>query len=235
MAQRNTCIALRLALAVLLLLLPFSAHAENGDVPTIEVTGSATMNIVPDRITVEIGMEEYHKHTAAGDSVLVRLSDIERDVRATLGEAGVPSASIIVSEVGNYRNRDVSDTFLMAKKLSATLSDINGLNRIYERLDRKGVTSFNIVKIDNSDIDKYNREGLKAALDAARNKAQLIAESEGLELLAPYEIIENTPEAPGYYAVSNAAYDGGSGMENMRRIVRRYSVRVRYLFSSKAK
>lgn len=220
----------RFILMAMLLLSVIAGHAEGADTPVIEVTGSATMNIIPDRITIEIGMEEYYKHKASGDSTIVKLSDIEKDVRKTLREAGVPDSMIVVSELGNYRNRDMSSTFLMAKRLSATVSDFNQIERISDRLDRKGIVCFNITKIDNSDMEQYNRQGLKAALDAARQKAEFIAENEGLKLLMPYEIVETTNEPSMYSAFSNVAYDGGSGMENMRRIVRRYSVKVRYLF-----
>lgn len=220
----------RFILLAMFLLSVIAGHAEGADTPVIEVTGSATMNIIPDRITIEIGMEEYYKHKASGDSTIVKLSDIEKDVRKTLREAGVPDSMIVVSELGNYRNRDMSSTFLMAKRLSATVSDFDHIERISDRLDRKGIVCFNITKIDNSDMGQYNRQGLKAALDAARQKAEFIAENEGLKLLMPYEIVETTNEPSMYSAFSNVAYDGGSGMENMRRIVRRYSVKVRYLF-----
>lgn len=220
----------RFILLAMLLLSVIAGHAEGADTPVIEVTGSATMNIIPDRITIEIGMEEYYKHKASGDSTIVKLSDIEKDVRKTLREAGVPDSMIVVSELGNYRNRDMSSTFLMAKRLSATVSDFDQIERISDRLDRKGIVCFNITKIDNSDMGQYNRQGLKAALDAARQKAEFIAENEGLKLLMPYEIVETTNEPSMYSAFSNVAYDGGSGMENMRRIVRRYSVKVCYLF-----
>lgn len=220
----------RFILLAMLLLSVIAGHAEGADTPVIEVTGSATMNIIPDRITIEIGMEEYYKHKASGDSTIVKLSDIEKDVRKTLREAGVPDSMIVVSELGNYRNRDMSSTFLMAKRLSATVSDFNQIERISDRLDRKGIVCFNITKIDNSDMGQYNRQGLKAALDAARQKAEFIAENEGLKLLMPYEIVETTNEPSMYSAFGNVAYDGGSGMENMRRIARRYSVKVCYLF-----
>ena len=120
----------------------------------------------------------------------------------------------------------------MAKRLSATVEDFDQIDLIADKLNRKGISSFNIVKIDNSNIGEYNRQGLKGALDAAREKAELIAENEGLKLMMPYEIVETTNEVPGYSAFSNVAYDGGSGMENMRRIVRRYSVKVRYIVTT---
>ena len=211
----------------------FAGRAESNSNPHIEVTGSATINIVPDRITLEIGMEEYYKPKVFGDSTIVKLADIEKTVRKTLREAGVPDSLIIVSDLGNYRNRDISATFLMAKRLSATVFDFSQIDKISEKLDRKGITSFNVVKIDNSDISRYNRQGLKAALDAAREKAEFIAENENLKIVMPFEITETSNEPMHYSAFSNVAFDGGSGMENMRRIVRRYSVKVSYLFTNK--
>lgn len=208
-----------------------SLLAKGRDTPLIEVSGSATLNIVPDRITIEIGMEEYFKHKADGDSTVVTLSEIEKKVRKTLREEGVPDSLVIVSDVGNYRDRNVSSIFLMAKRLSATLCDFSQLERISERLGRRGIVSFNITKIDNSDIEKYNRQGLREALNAARQKAELIAENEGLKLSMPYEIIETTNEGPAYQAFYNVAYNGGAGMEGMRRIIRRYTVKMRFLFN----
>lgn len=209
------------------------ADAQNNTPNIIEVTGSATLNIIPDRISIEIGMEEYFKQKTFGDSTIVKLADIEKRIRKTLRDAGVPDSLIIVSDLGNYRDRDVSATFLMAKRLSATVSDFSQIEYISDRLDRNGITAFNITKTDYSDMARYNREGLKSALDAARQKAEFIAENEGLQIIAPYEIIETTGDPSGYSTFSNVAYNGGSGMENLRRIVRRYSVKVRFIFSER--
>lgn len=216
-----------------LLMSVIAADAQNNTPNMIEVTGSATLNIIPDRISIEIGMEEYFKQKTFGDSTIVKLADIEKRIRKTLRDAGVPDSLIIVSDLGNYRDRDVSATFLMAKRLSATVSDFSQIEYISDRLDRNGITAFNITKTDCSDMAHYNREGLKSALDAARQKAEFIAENEGLQIIAPYEIIETTGDLSGYSTFSNVAYNGGSGMENLRRIVRRYSVKVRFIFSER--
>lgn len=211
----------------------FNANAEFTTPPTIEVTGTATINIVPDRITIEIGMEEYFEHHASGDSSLVKLSQIEKKVRNTLSSANIPDSMVVVSDIGNYLRPDKSSDILMAKRLTATVSDFDSIELISEQMDRKGITSFHITKTDNTEIDSYNRRGLKAALDAARDKAEFIAGNENVVLLMPYEIIQTGPnyfETPSF---SNVSFDSGSGMENMRRIVRRYSVKVRYIIGTK--
>lgn len=135
---------------------------------------------------------------------------------------------ITVADLGNYRDRSSTDSFLMAKRLSVVVTDFDRLDRIARNIGDRGITSFQITRLDNSDMARYNREGLKAALDAARHKAEFIAADEGMTNLMAVEIVEN---GPNYYetpSFSNVAYDSGAGMEGMRRIVRRYSVKVTY-------
>lgn len=226
--MRNT-INLIAALAMIVMTVLPSA-AQTAQSPTIEVTGSATVNIVPDRITIEIGMEEYYDPVSGGDSVIVKLADIEKKVRAALRGAGITDKDVVMTDMGNYRDREMKNSFLMAKKLSATVDDFSKIDRIADTMGRKGISSFNITRIDNTEMERYNRQGLKAALDAARDKAQFIAETEGVKLSFPLEIVENGPNYYDTPTFSNVAFDSGAGMENMRRIVRRYSVKVRYYF-----
>ncbi len=197
----------------------------------IEVSGTATLNIVPDRITVEIGMEEYFTPTASGDSTLVRIAQIESGVRRTLADAEVPDSCITVADIGNYRDYNRDERFTMAKSITAVVSDFAQLNAISAALDSEGITGFRLAGMDNADMERYNREGLKSALDAARFKAEFIAQNEGLTLTAPLEIIETTQERYGAQMFSNVAIDSGTGMENMRRITRKYSVKVKYAFT----
>lgn len=226
--MRNTINLIAALAMIIMTVLPCAAQTAQS--PTIEVTGSATVNIVPDRITIEIGMEEYYDPVSGGDSVIVELADIEKKVRAALHGAGIADKDIVMTDMGNYRDREMKNGFLMAKKLSATVDDFSKIDRIADTMGRKGISSFNITRIDNTEMERYNRQGLKAALDAARDKAQFIAETEGVKLSFPLEIVENGPNYYDTPTFSNVAFDSGAGMENMRRIVRRYSVKVRYYF-----
>lgn len=205
----------------------FSINAQQTS-PMIEVNGSSTISIVPDRITIEIGMEEYFK-TSKSDSVKVNIREIENQVRTILNKAGVADSLISISGVGNYIDRNSSVKFQMAKRLSAVLTDFAQLDKISETLPELGVTSFSIAKLDNSDMARYNREGLKSALDAAKAKADFIASNENLSGLTVWKVEETSPSYSMANAFSNVAYAGGSGMDNMRKIERRYSVKVTYL------
>lgn len=207
---------------------------------TIQVSGTSTVSITPDRITVEIGMQEYYNKISPTDSVKVDLPTIEEEVFKSLAKAGVPDTAVIVTDVGNYYyyyGAQGQDNFLMAKRIAATLSEMAQLDTLARSMDIKGVNSFRIARTDASNMDVHNRRGLAAALDKAREKAELIAANEGLTLGMPLEIVE---DGPLYYdeeaVVTNVALDGAAKfaragaitMENMKKIVRRYNVRVTY-------
>lgn len=219
-----------LTLFAIIALFATPAQAQTAQAPYIQVNGTATLNIVPDRITVEINMEEYYRPKTSGDSILVKIAEIEADVRRLLRSVGVADSDIRVSDVGNRINPYRDRKFRMAKSLTAVLSGLQQLDRIAERLDTQGITGFMIAAMDNADMNEYNRKGLKAALDAARAKALFIAQNENLSLGTPMEIIETTQNQYSAPTFSNVAYGAGVGIESLREIVRKYSVTVKYLF-----
>ena len=213
-----------LSLIILLLAgMPFSLKAQS--TCTVEVTGTAIQNILPDRVTIEIGLEEYYKSKMLfGDSTLVKLSDIEKDVIKTLVKAGVSESDISVSDVGNYLNQNKSSNSLMAERLRVTVSNMTQLRKICDDLQRKGVVCFNIVKADNSNMERYERKGLEAAMADAKAKVEIIAASTGGSSPSPIEIVDISP------AISDCiAYDSANGFENLSCIVRNYAVKVKYL------
>lgn len=216
-----------LCVIVTMSLSPLAVYAQES--ATIELTGSATISIVPDRITIEIGIEEYLQSSANGDSTVVTLQDIEKRIRHILTSSGVPNSDINLSDMGNSRNKRVDSPFLMAERISAIVTDVRQLKQIAGQLSDKGVTSFRITDMDNSNMATFNRQGLKAALNAAREKADAIAADCGTKVSLIWKIIETSPEYQSFNPISNVAYKGGNGLEGIASIERRYSVRVTFL------
>lgn len=228
------------AFMAMLLVQPAMAN-DNNDclVRKIEVNGASTVSIVPDRITVEIGLQEYYDKKSATDSVKVTLAQIEKEARKAFGLAGIADSLIRVSGVGNYYYATDQSEFMMAKQLQATLTDMWQLEELTDKMTFGGIQWFRIAQLDNSEMEKYNRIGLKGALDKAREKAAFIALNEGGRLGQPVSITEDGPLYYEEAMTANVALDGGAmrmksvraeGLESMKKIVRRYNVRVIYEF-----
>lgn len=220
-------------------------NPQKAETGKIEVNGSSSVSITPDVLYVEIGMREYYKPLADGDSVRVTIGEIEKRVNKSLEKAGVKMDDVTITDYGNYHYPWISKAFLMSKTISAKLTSMDQLVELAEHMNIKGVISFRISKTDASDMEKYNRQGLKAALDKAREKAEFIAKNEGLELIMPIDIVEDGPIYYEEAMVTNVMLNGvaedaaadmgaprmmakGATMDSMKKIVRRYNVRVIY-------
>lgn len=232
----------RIVFSTLMVLMNIMVYAAD-EKGTIEVTGSSSVSVTPDRITVEIGTNEYYRKTGVNDSVKVTLAEIDQLVWDALQKASVPDSLVTISNIGNYFYSGRGEEFLMGKRISAVLTDINQLVQLSENLGFPGVTNFRISGSDNSNMTVYNRKGLENALAKAEEKAQLLARKAGGRLGIPVKIVE---EGPMYYEEDAVAENvmltadaGGVGvmarakavsMENLRKIVRYYNVRVTYEF-----
>ena len=53
-----------------------------------------------------------------------------------------------------------------------------------------------------------------------------------MQLITPWEVVENGPMYYESPSMSNVSVYSGAGMDNMRRITRRYSVKVAYIITS---
>lgn len=233
------------------LLFPMSnlSAKETGTLPSgegkIEVNGSSSVSITPDVLYVEIGMREYYKYLDTGDSVIVTIKEIENSVEQSLKKAGIPDSLVTISNYGNYYYALVSKGFLMSKSITAKLTSVEQLETLASGMNIKGITSFRISKTDASDMESYNRQGLKAALDKARDKAEFIAKNSGMEIIMPIDIVEDGPVYYDEATVTNVTLNGvaeessadtgtlrmtakGAAMDSMKKIVRRYNVRVTY-------
>lgn len=205
----------------------------------ITVSGSSSISVAPNLINVEIGTTEYYKKTGKNDSVKVTLAEIDKKVSSILNAAMVPDSLITLNQIGNYYWGQRNSDFLMGRSITATLTDISQLEFLSENLGIPGITSFRIASTDRSDMEKYNLQGLSTALDRAREKAESMMKDINGKIICPVEIEET---GPVYYdEVENVvtAMDGSPMMlraaknmsfDNLRKITRRYNVKVTYLF-----
>ena len=175
----------------------------------IEVTGTSEVEIVPDEIHFIIGIKEYFEEEFDGVSkpeeyrTKVRIEDIESQMREALHSIGITDSDIRTQDVGDYwRERGLD--FLIGKNLDITLHDFTMIDRIISVIDTKGVSSMRIGEMTHKDILKYQEQGKKDALLAARDKAEYMAEALGEKIGKVLSIIEHGGGTDHYTVVQNS-------------------------------
>lgn len=175
----------------------------------IEVTGTSEVEIVPDEIHFIIGIKEYFEEEFDGVSkpeqykTKVQISTIESRLRDALHSIGITDNDIRTQEVGDYWRERGMD-FLIGKNLDITLHDFTTIDSIISVIDTKGVSFMRIGEMTNKDILKYQEQGRKDAVIAARRKAEYMAEAMGEKVKEVLSMVEQGSGIDNYTIVQNS-------------------------------
>ena len=166
----------------------------------IEVTGTAEMEIVPDRIHYIIEIREYFAEEFDGHSkpeeyrTKVPLKRIEKDLRKSLLSAGISDSDIQTQEVGDYWRQEGRE-FLVSKRFDITLHSFGQIDGIIRHVDAKGVNTMYIGEMENDSMAGYHQRGKIEALKAAERKAAYMVAALGKRLGPVLRIVENPGSA----------------------------------------
>lgn len=213
-----------------------SSAQEADQVRFIEVRGSAEMEIQPDELMLNIGIEEYWKEEFEKKKdpedykTKVPLAEIEDGLIKSLRKAGIEKDDIRVKGMGNYW-RQRGKEFLFSKQLEVKITDFSKVNQLASLVDAKGIKSMYVGQMNHSDMENFRKQVKTDALLEAREKAAYLVESLGEEL---GEVISITELNDGYvrpYLAKNrmmAADASYESVEEVQNITVSYQVIARF-------
>ena len=143
---------------LLLSIVDISNAQENQNNPRfIEVTGSAELEITPDEIRFQIGIEEYweeeyQKGKEFKDYITkVPLKEIEQNLLSALAKVGVSENEITIQEIGKYWQRP-GKNFKKSKTIELKLTDFKKVNKILSDIKVRGISSMKISELKHKNI-----------------------------------------------------------------------------------
>jgi uncharacterized protein YggE len=204
-------------------------------VRTIEVTGSAEMEISPDEIYLSVTLKEFTR-----DKVKVTLDEVDKQFRKTLDELKIDMKDVTLESANAYYDWDYwkgrPGEFFASKTYLIKLSDLAKYNQLMSKMDSKGIQNAYLQRTDHSKIEEYRKQVKVQALKAAKEKAQLLLESIGEhagEVIFIREINQGNYYPMMYKGASNMAMDASSsgGMQDagMQKIKLRYEVEAHFV------
>lgn len=164
--------------------LMLSTQAQTAPTPypkTINVTGSAELEVVPDEIYVQVDLKEYEKKGQGKISI----DKIRQQFLSAVRSLGLPDSSISIAAYDSYN----ANPWLRKKKkkeeLYASISYLVKLrssaqaDALVDKLDDEATQNFFIKRTSHSKLTEYRRQLKIAAVKAAKEKAQYLAEAIG--------------------------------------------------------
>ena len=172
---------------------------------TISVTGSASMEVIPDEIYVQVDLREYKKK---GEDK-VELDKIKSDFLANCKTAGIAENDISVASYDGYnmaniwRRRKKDPELLSSISYQIKFNTTKMMDDLVNSLDDQATNNFRITRTSHSKIVEYRRQLKVQAVKAAREKAVYLTEAVNEQLGQAIEINE-PDESTSSDVLSNA-------------------------------
>lgn len=158
---------------------------------TISVTGSASLEIVPDEIYVQVTLSEYDKKGTGK----IQLENIKTNFLAACAAAGIPDSNISVAGYEGY-DRWYWKKRKKAPDMNATISyeilfkTTAQMDALVDKLDDEATQAFSIVRTSHSNITAFRKQLKIQAVKAAKDKAEYLSEAVGEKVGTAINITE---------------------------------------------
>ena len=224
-------------------------NINGGEIPSIEVTGSAELEVEPDEVKLSVTVANYSDRINSNfTGGKVSVEEAEKKLMDILTKAGIDKKQIVLANANttNYwsyyiRYGRYMDNIRLEKKYEITLTDVKQLNNVLGQIPgpKEGIVNVAISELKNTEIEEYRKKVKIMAMKAAKDKASYLLESVGSKVGNPLYVLEMDEDTPAYdnstRMLSNmlvkqeAAFDeGGMDDTQMKKIKLRYRIKAKF-------
>ncbi|QTE68240.1 SIMPL domain-containing protein [Clostridiales bacterium] len=195
--------------ALILALMVLAASAAALADTEITVSGEGNILVSADTAVVNIGVNIRDKNALKAQQ---HANEVIAAVRKTLTENGIAAEDINTGYVELFTiydydyssGSDAVSMYTANSMLAIQLKDMTQVGKVIDLAFGAGANSLNGVSFSASDTDAARKEALKAAVEQARVKAEVLAEAAGLKITGIEAINEG------------GTYSFDSGLNNFR-------------------
>lgn len=161
---------------------------------SIQVSGTAVVNVVPDRILIQLGIQSNgltpQRVEAENSATINRITRALK--REGVVEKDIVTDWYVIQPVYNDYNSLVIDGYRINNVVAVTLRDIQAVNEVVIAALDAGANQVINVEFYLSDLRKYRDQARELAMQAAQEKAGDLARAAGSEAGCVLNINENT-------------------------------------------
>jgi uncharacterized protein YggE len=174
---------MRLLVAVLLLTVS-TGYAQPPESSNIDITGDAAINVAPDRVRTDFGVETRNKvlntAIAQNDAIVRRVIAAVREFH--IEEGDIQTDSIHVEMAYDSHDGTVVDYYQVTKSVQVFLRDVSKFEPLLTGVLRAGANHIYDVQFSTSELRKYRDQARALAVKAAIEKANDLASAAGVKV-----------------------------------------------------
>jgi uncharacterized protein YggE len=166
----------------------YADEIEESEKSTVEVYGSANIDVKPDVAYINIGVNiENENPSIAQNENKVKMDKIV----SSLKKYGLTDDDLTTLNYSIYKNyRYIKDDereeyYVVSNSLKITINDIESIGKIIDVATNAGANNINSIQFSVLDDSKYYNDALKLAMESAKDKATSVM-----------NVFEETPSKP---------------------------------------
>jgi uncharacterized protein len=177
--------------------------------PFIEVTGTATKEVVPDKIFISITLSDK-----VVDNEKYSIQSQEDKLKKALTKINIDLAHLVLtdasSEITTYKKRETG--FKVSRKYVLEVKNSTEVSNVFKELYAINIKESYIARTEHSQIDELRKEVRIAAVKAAKDKAEYLLAAIGEKIDKPLEVREEV-ESHNYLS-NNVSFNTSVTGEN---------------------
>jgi len=192
------------------------------DRPKITVNGEAVVNVKPDKIVINFGIETWDTDIIVAKQ---KNNEILKKAKAAIKESGVPEREIQTDYLSieprwksEYRKEDFLGYFVR-NTVVVTLTDVAKVEKLVTEVLQAGVNYIHGIDFQTTEFKKYREQARELALKAAKEKADKMAAVLGQSVGAPIQINESSGGSPWWYWSSWSGWGYGRNQGMSQNVV----------------
>ncbi len=189
-----------LALFATILTLGSFAQTSNPFPRTIQVNGSAEMEIIPDQIFVHITLKEFDKKGQGK----VELEKIKENFLRQYKSTGMADSLISIVNYDGlnpdywWRKKKKKDELYSSITYQVKFQNSKQMDQLVNKLDDEATQNFQVIRTSHSNMEAFRKQLKINAVKAAKEKAQYLTEAAGEKLGVAITINEPVEFQPPY-------------------------------------
>lgn len=195
----------KMAILLMCALMLFAAPLALADETEITARGTAEIAAQPDMFTVTSSVSTTDVTLARAQEAV---AGVISSVTAKLVELGVPQEDIVTQDFSYYQEYDYSSSeqeprmigYRVYHSLCVTCRDLEMMDSVLAVLADSGMTETWNISFDVSNRSELYRQALTLAIDAAKEKAEVMAATQALTITGIESITETSSGGAMYYA-----------------------------------
>jgi len=176
------------------------------------VQGTSKITITPDRADLTFGLFQETKQLK---DAIAKTKEIMNNVLTYAAKAGIPESDIKVQNISmnkytkniykyNDKGKRVLDKeetyYRVDQSFTLTLTDISQYGKVFNDILDLGVNKITNIYFYSTQMDKAKDEAMIKAIQNAKNKANIIAETSGLRIKKLINVVEFEGDRSRYVA-----------------------------------